>query len=161
MALIQRALIGLASLAGLPATGPNLDAPDSIFMVADIGDLLANDRQALEELTANVTAIGNNVIIRPPVGEIWRMIAVGFQSDNLDADQAITVAPFIAGAVNLALGPPASAGNSEHLLAGVLFPQPLLVGPRDRVGAHVNAITVGAAGAVALTASLMFFRLEQ
>ena len=161
MALVQRALIGLASLAGLPATGPNLDAPEAIFLVADIGDLLANDRQDLQNLTANVTAIGNNVIIRPPVGEIWRMIAMSVESDNLDADQAITCVPWLTGAVSLALGPEASAGNSEHLLAGFLFPTPVLVGPRDRLGAHVNAITVGAAGAIALTASLMFHRLEQ
>ncbi len=161
MALVQRALIGLASLAGLPATGPNLDAPESIFLVADIGDLLANDRQVLESLTANLNGVSNSVIIRPPIGEIWRMIAMGYETDTLDADQAITLSPFVAGAVDIPLGPPASAGNSEMVVAGILFPQPVLLGPRDRIGTRVGAITVGAAGSVTVKTSLMFHRLEQ
>ena len=126
---------------------------DTISPILEIQDIALFQRRDLVETTVNVSAIGGVIgqVVDP--GEFWLVHYVGIITDVLDADQTITMQLFVeepAARARIRLLVPTSIGNSEQGGIGAAFGRPLILRSGTRFGAAANAITIGAAGNVAV-----------
>lgn len=162
---IQRVPVGLTDLLGLRATG---DSPHVIGQEIrgsiDLLDLYTAYRvEFLQGSTANVAALGflTSSIGPVPNGEMWVVYQIGYYSA---AFAAATDCRFAGSLQRQGISNPMpftetfSVTTAGQAAAGVLFPRPIVMMPRDQIGVTIASIT-GAPG-TGIVCNIYFVRLK-
>lgn len=162
---IQRVAVGLTDLLGLRATG---DSPHQIGQevraTLEMLDLYTAYRvEFLQGATANVAALGflTSSIGAVPNGEMWLVYQIGYFSG---AFAAATDCRFAGSLQRQGVSNPMpftdtfTVTTAGQAAAGVMFPRPIVMMPRDQIGVTIASIT-GAPG-VGITCNIYFTRLK-
>ena len=127
---------------------------DTISPILEIQDIALFQRRDLLTDALNLSAVNSPVQFTVDAGQFWLVHYLSFTTDTLDADQTISVQLFVREPGVAALGRllvPVAIGNSEVGGVGAAFGRPLILRSGTVFGGVINGITVGAAGAIAMS----------
>lgn len=136
--------------------------PEQFQPTLDLEKFLQVGNYRTASLTEAASAIGGRGNIPVPAGELWLPLIVQSGTDVLDADQTCIIAPAIRSSgvgftLNLPFTIPAS---TAHFIAGTVNPAVFLDPGAQRVFTSVDQITVGAAGSIDITTSVLFVLMQ-
>ncbi len=154
---------GVRNLLGNPLVPePYVFHPANLTPTLDLkGFFYASSRNA-QLVTAAPAVVGQTGLITVPVGQIWALYTASFNTDVLDADQAISLngvmrvqgIGFFTPTVTVA----ASSRGAGTFQSGM--PTEMILRGGDSWEANVATITVGAAGAVTVSTAILLSRIE-
>ena len=161
---IQRRPVGLAdALRVRPGILAGLNFSDLVSAhVESLNMFLALRLERQSSALVAITGVNQNVSLVVPDGETWVMMSLAALSVTNAADQSMSVTLQLADYQGRAasIGPIMSAGNSERLEAGLLFPQVLALTSGAQLRVHSTAFVGGVGGSINLMLEGLAYVIE-